>query len=66
MSVEMFCDYVHSGTFRFLRSIYMPLGIFIAHIKGKRKKFAKLGEKSDFIKKTEQGNTRKKTQINDV
>lgn len=50
MSVEMFCDYVHSGTPRFLSSIYTWIQS-IVHSKGKRKKFAKLGEKSDFIKK---------------
>lgn len=41
--------------------------ILLVHIKGKRKKkFAKLGEKSDFIKKQSKVTQGKKNQINDV
>lgn len=56
----MFCDYVHSIRFDLAAVYTYTIRYITTYIKGK-KKFAKLGEKSDFIKKkTEQGITRKK------
>lgn len=56
---------MYTHRFRFLRNniVGQSISMLLCYIqkeKEKKKKFAKLGEKSDFIKKkTEQGNTRK-------